>query len=143
MKAFDKMIERGTRLFGSLEKAECHSGGTCTLERKFQTLSTMEMEQALRKGNAVILDARYGKHDDGFRIPGAKSLNEKSTRVEIEALLPDKAVKIITYCSNPECPASENLASRLSELGYLDIHEYPDGIEGWRRAGLKLEREES
>ena len=141
MKTLSKFFSGRSGLFGS-HKSGSPASGTCTmehLERSFPTLSTHEMEAAVKKGNAIVLDARYGKHDDGIRIPGAMSLNEKSTKVEIEGLLPDKAVKIITYCANPQCPAEENLAKRLRELGYLDIWEYPDGIEGWRAAGMKVE----
>ena len=142
MKMFEKVISEGARLFGGHKGDNESSSGTCTMEhveRKFPTLSTSEMVSAIRKGNAVILDARYGKHDDGCRIPGAKSLNENSKKVEIELLLPDKAVKIITYCTNLQCLAGENLASHLRDLGYLDIWEYPEGIEGWRAAGMKVE----
>ncbi|MFA7159697.1 MAG: rhodanese-like domain-containing protein [Kiritimatiellia bacterium] len=88
----------------------------------------------------VIIDARSGKYDDGKRIPGAKSLNAGSTDEEIKALLPDKSALIITYCANLECPASHQLAEKLMKAGYVNLIEYPEGIEGWQKAGHKVEK---
>ncbi len=87
----------------------------------------------------VIIDARSGKNDDGKRIPGAKSINAGSTDEEIKALLPDKSALIVTYCANLECPASHQLAEKLMKAGYINLIEYPEGIEGWQKAGHKVE----
>lgn len=88
----------------------------------------------------VILDARSGKWDDGRRIPGAKSLNAGSKETEIASVLPDKNALVVTYCSNPKCPASPQLAKRLRELGYKSVIELPAGIDGWAAAGRKIEK---
>ena len=90
--------------------------------------------------NVVILDARSGKYDDGRRIPGAKSLNAKSTPEEVAAVVGDKDAKIVTYCSGVKCPASSYLAKHLTKLGYKNVIEYPKGIAGWSEAGQKVEK---
>ncbi|KAF1082212.1 MAG: hypothetical protein GQF41_1852 [Candidatus Rifleibacterium amylolyticum] len=83
----------------------------------------------------TILDARSGKYDDGKRIPGALSLNAESKPEEIAKVLPNKDALIITYCSNLQCPASDMLYKHLKSLGYSNLLEYPEGIQGWIEAG--------
>lgn len=97
------------------------------------------MKAHVDSGDAILLDARAGKYDDGNRIPGAKSLNSKSTAEEIAKVIPSKSAQIVTYCSNLRCPASKALAEHLKSLGYTHVLEYPEGIAGWRAAGGKVD----
>lgn len=83
----------------------------------------------------TILDARSGKYDDGKRIPGALSLNAESKPEEIAKILPNKEALIVTYCANLKCPASNMLYKHLKSLGYSNLLEYPEGIQGWIEAG--------
>ena len=39
------------------------------------------------------------------------------------------------YC-HPQCWASWNAAKRAISYGYRKVYWYPDGIEGWEKAGL-------
>jgi rhodanese-related sulfurtransferase len=122
--------------------AEACPSGVCTfsgaqknVREGHYNLSTFEMKSIVDSGSAVILDARSGKYDDGTRIPGAKSLNDKSTPEDVAAVIPSKDASVVTYCSNTQCPASKRLADHLTKLGYTNIKEYPEGIAGWREAG--------
>ena len=101
-------------------------------------ISTFQLKAYVESGEAILLDARSGKYDDGFRIPGAKSLNAKSTAEEIAKVVPAKDALVVTYCSNLQCPASKALFDHLSSLGYTNLKEYPEGIAGWRAAGGKV-----
>lgn len=103
-------------------------------------LNTEELKKALAtETGVVVLDARSGKYDDGRRIPGAKALSPKATAEEAAALIPTKETAVITYCANLKCPASGMLAEHLKELGYVNIREFPEGIEGWVAAGNPVE----
>lgn len=81
--------------------------------------------------DVVLLDARSEQYDDGRRIPGAQHLRENCSAEEAAAVIPSKTALIITYCANTRCPASDRLAKRLFALGYTNILEYPEGIQGW------------
>jgi len=99
------------------------------------------LETLLASGASVtVLDARTGKYDDGRRIPGAKSLSAKSTEQEAAAVVQSKDALVVTYCSNLKCPASRMLAARLKELGYKNVLEYPEGIDGWAAAGKEVKK---
>lgn len=88
----------------------------------------------------VILDARTGKYDDGVRIPGAGTLAPNATAEEVAGVIKSKDQLVVTYCSNPKCPASGKLAANLREQGYKHVVEYPFGIQGWVRAGNPTEK---
>jgi len=86
----------------------------------------------------VVLDARSGKYDDGRRIPTAHSLHAGSAPEEVAKVVPEKNALIVTYCANVHCPASNNLAKRLEQLGYHNVIEMPQGIDGWVAAGYPV-----
>ncbi len=102
-------------------------------------LQLNQVEEIVDERSAVILDARSGKWDTGERIPGAKSLNSASSAEEILKVLPDKNTKILTYCSNQKCPASKALAEKLLKMGYKNVSEYADGIQGWKEGGNRVD----
>jgi len=100
------------------------------------TVSTKGLAALLRaRLPIVLLDARSGKFDDGRRIPGAKSLSALATAKQAAALIKSKDTLVVTYCANLKCPASSYLAKRLATLGYTNVIEYPNGIQGWAAAG--------
>jgi hypothetical protein len=78
----------------------------------------------------TLLDARSGKFDDGRRVPGAKTLSPTAKDEEVTALLPDKTALIVTYCVGLKCPASHMLGEKLRGMGYVNVLEYHEGIDG-------------
>ena len=111
-----------------------------TVKSDFKMLSTEEFKNIVDKKSSLIFDARTGKYDNGERIPGAKSLSAASSAEEVTNAIPDKNASIVTYCANPKCPASAALAEHLKKLGYTNIMEYPEGIDGWIKAGNKVDK---
>lgn len=102
-------------------------------------IATPVLERLIASGvKLTILDARTGKWDDGLRIPGAQSLSPQATLEEIQKVVENKEALIVTYCSNPKCPASRQLAKHLMELGYRNVMEYTAGIAGWKEAGHEV-----
>ncbi len=71
----------------------------------------------------------------GF-IPGAIFFNVKDWK----SLLPkDKDKTIVFYCANRLCQSSEYAAREAMKLGYTDVRQMPDGIDGWKLSGRKVE----
>lgn len=102
-------------------------------------IHTDELKALIQSGKPLlILDAR-DKHDDGTRLPTAKSLPYTSTNEKILEVAPDKKAEIVIYCAGNKCPAGKFLADHLTEMGYENVWEYPEGIEGWIEAGEPIE----
>ncbi|GAA5071819.1 rhodanese-like domain-containing protein [Nocardia iowensis] len=87
-------------------------------------------------------------------VSGQPSLAPQANRVRIEPgrgecvadelakeiapqLLPNKDAAIVTYCSNPACPNSQQVATKLEALGYTNVRKYREGIQDWTEAGLR------
>jgi rhodanese-related sulfurtransferase len=87
----------------------------------------------------LVFDARSAQYDDGRRVPGARSLTAKASAEDVAAVAPDKNALVVTYCSNPKCPASAALAKHLGSLGYSNVVEMPEGIEGWVADGRPVD----
>ncbi len=128
------------------KESGCNDKGKCKLYKKLKHgpyINTTVLENLLEsKLPMVLLDARTGKWDDKTRIPGAQSLNDKSTKDEVGKIIETKDTLVITYCVNPKCPASNNLYIHLKKLGYKNVLEYPFGIERWLEAGNDIEMAE-
>lgn len=111
------------------------------LDPAVATVSTAGLQALLdARVPLVLVDARSAKYDDGFRLPGAKYLPAGSSAAEVRRALVLKNKLVVTYCANLQCPASAALAKQLREMGYTSVIEYPYGIQGWREAGLAVEK---
>ena len=120
----------------------------CHLDRE-------QMEKALKAEDHIIINALSEDDHNKKSIPGTLNLPVEtvnaSNRVEkvtsfieqnvrkypdLEGLIERnkidiKDVPIITYCANPGCNASNNLAKHIMNAGFSNVVEYPGGIEEW------------
>ncbi|MGW6505065.1 rhodanese-like domain-containing protein [Nonomuraea angiospora] len=98
-----------------------------------------DLAAAVEAGTVTVVDALGGAYYAKQHLPGAVPLAPADVDAQASALLPDKNAAIITYCSNPACPNSGQVADRLTALGYTDVRKYREGIEDWTAAGLPVE----
>ncbi|HCE42421.1 MAG TPA: hypothetical protein DET40_02595 [Lentisphaeria bacterium] len=115
----------------------CGAGGS---KEGIKTVGTAELQKIVEKKTALIFDARSVKFDTGERIPGARAMSTETSPEDVANAILGKNAAVVVYCSNTKCPASGNLAAYLKKLGYTNIMEYPEGIEGWKAAGNKIEK---
>jgi rhodanese-related sulfurtransferase len=80
----------------------------------------------------VILDARGHKWNDNTTIPGAFLASYEYENEELESLIPSPNSLVVVYCYSFNCPLSRRLATKLVEMGYNNIVEYPAGLKEWR-----------
>lgn len=71
-------------------------------------------------------------------IPGAVNLTAENVPALADRLLPDKDAANVTYCSNPACHNSTQVAGMLEQLGYTNVRRYAEGIQDWTEAGYAL-----
>ena len=126
--------------------SDCSKSGKKEHCRKFKNgpyINTAVLENMIEsKIPMVLLDARSGKWDDKSRIPGALSLNDKSSKDEVAGIIKSKDALVVTYCSSLQCGASNKLYIHLKKLGYKNVLEYPFGIKGWLEVGNDIEMDE-
>lgn len=108
----------------------------------YHVISTKEMVDLTHSQKPIfILDARTVEYRNGKRIPGAKYVPYTATDQEIVDAIPSKSSYVVVYCSSQKCPASKYLADRLVNMGYSNVYKYPDGLDGWVKAGNGVEQD--
>lgn len=101
-----------------------------------EKITIQQLKELSDKKIGIIVDARTGRWDDGQRVPGAANLGIEATPAEVDKLLGPKNSYVAVYCGGLKCPAAARLADYLKQLGYTNVVHCPEGIEGWRAAGL-------
>ncbi|WP_171165199.1 rhodanese-like domain-containing protein [Streptomyces sp. I05A-00742] len=98
-----------------------------------------ELKAAIDAGSVTVVDALGGEYHAQQHLPGALALTLAEVDSKASGLLPDRDAAIVTYCSNPGCPNSSQVAERLTALGYTNVRKYREGIQDWVEAGLPVE----
>jgi rhodanese-related sulfurtransferase len=87
----------------------------------------------------VLVDALAPISFAAARLPGAINIPPPSVDRLHDRRIPDLDTEVVVYCANPTCESSVEVATRLVELGYLNVRHYAGGKDEWRAAGLPLE----
>ncbi|MFJ4651320.1 rhodanese-like domain-containing protein [Nocardia sp. NPDC088792] len=98
-----------------------------------------ELATEIEAGSVIVLDALGGEYYAKAHLPGALALVEAEVEARAPQLLPDRDAAIVTYCSNPACANSQQVATKLEQLGYTNVRKYREGIQDWSEAGLPIE----
>jgi len=127
-----------------------------------EVLSTTDVAALVETGQALLIDvmpAPRRPRDTGLwispsrdNIPGSHWLantgfGELSAEFavffeeKLAALTAGDPRQLVFYCET-DCWMSWNAAKRALSLGYENVAWYPDGTDGWKAAGLPLERSE-
>ena len=99
-------------------------------------LSVAEVAALLDSDAAVAVDANSERtRREHGTLPGARLLTSAG-RFDPQAELPsDQATKLVFYCANEDCGASEGAAARAREHGFNDVNVMRAGIMGWTGSG--------
>lgn len=100
------------------------------------TIDRETLKAGLDSGTLIAVDALPESYYAQAHIPGAVNLTIEDVENRAGHLLPDKNAAIVTYCSNPACQNSTQVAGKLEQLGYTNVRKYADGIQDWTEAGL-------
>jgi rhodanese-related sulfurtransferase len=104
-----------------------------------ELISRADLLAAIDAGEVTVVDALGGEYWARQHLPGAIPLVVAEVRTRAAAVLPSRDAAIVTYCSNPACPNSQQVAEALVGLGYTNVRKYREGIEDWVAAGLPVE----
>ena len=125
-----------------------------------QVVHTVELEALLRHSDAVLIDVTPAPRKPAGLAPNAVWMPAQHRNIASSVWLSDLGAGVLTagqdtwfrarlkelsrgkrdtplvlYC-HPQCWASWNAAKRAISYGYRKVYWYPDGIEGWEKAGL-------
>jgi rhodanese-related sulfurtransferase len=87
----------------------------------------------------VLVDALGPLSYAAAHIPGAVNIPPERVDGLAPRRIPSLLTDVVVYCANPTCDSSVQVATRLVELGYLNVSHYAGGKDDWRAAGLPLE----
>lgn len=62
-------------------------------------------------------------------------------RVGREASGLPKDADIVVYCSGVDCPQSKAAGEKLASLGFTNIRVFEGGLEAWKSAGRRVEKD--
>lgn len=108
-------------------------------------ISLGEIREKMESGKdkaILLIDARSARAYGEGRIPGAINMGIDSI-VEREPIVDKRLAAYKTlavYGEDPGSPSAQALTKRLLFVKYDDVRMFMDGISGWKRAGLPVER---
>lgn len=105
-------------------------------QAKAPVKATVEQVASWQKAKQVTPVDANGKElrSKAGVIPGAVLLTS-SSQYDVKELPANKDAKLVFYCANQKCSASEAAAQRAIDNGYTDVAVLPAGIMGWKQAG--------
>lgn len=123
----------------SLLSSLCLAVAVYAAPGKIADISHAELQAAIAKKSAVILDVNGSESFAEGRIPGA--IDYIANEAKLAKLLPkDKGALVVAYCGNEQCSAYQAAASAAVALGYTNVKHYAPGIDGWKKSGAKIEK---
>ena len=110
------------------------------LDPAVKKITVQELKKKIEAGEGLLLvDVNPRDRFDKHHIKGAVFVEyETAARWLIQNKVP-KGRQIVLYCENTLCTASPIVANKLVKLGFTDVSDMPEGIQGWKKAGLEWE----
>lgn len=105
---------------------------------ELKSISTEELSKGIQEKKLFVVDCNTDKVFQEGHIPGAIHMDVMSPDAK---LLPrEKGAALVFYCMNPRCMASHKGAEFAQSQGYSNVRVYSPGIQGWEKAGMKIEK---
>lgn len=100
-----------------------------------ESVSKTQLQQWINGSEDMLLVDVLSK--DSFNkqhIPGSINVPVKDNAnfvKDIESSASSKSQRIVVYCANAQCDASEQAAQKLENAGFKNIIRFEEGVEGW------------
>jgi rhodanese-related sulfurtransferase len=96
----------------------------------------MESAEDFRLINVLNEDAFEKQH-----IPGSENIpvNQEGFINDVRQSTTDRDQRIVVYCANEQCDASDIAARKLEAGGFTNVYDYAGGVEAWRESGKEVE----
>lgn len=112
------------------------------METQAHFVTTKQLKQKLdNKEDFVLVEVLGVETFTEYHILGAINVTvDDDFEANLQKAVPDKNKLIVIYCRDIECHASAKAIRRAELLGYKNLLEYHNGKDGWKAAGLPVER---
>ncbi len=120
---------------------ECHGGAQAAAAVNKVTVKQVAEWAKTKAVTAVDANGKEVREKYGV-IPGAVLLSS-SGQFDVKELPSDKASRLVFYCFDDRCTASESAAQRAQAHGYINVSVLPGGITAWIDGGQPKERPRS
>jgi len=108
-------------------------------KKNYVEVATAYVSGAVKKGKAVIIDARPAKMFAKSTIPGAIAIPDtKIAKFYPQVKDMDKKTEMITFCGGYHCGKSHKVAKFLMKEGFKNVKVYAGGLPAWKKAGKPL-----
>jgi len=106
---------------------------------KYTHLTTEQAKAHFDEKKGLFVDARPSNLYMIGTIMGATNIpNDSDWLKKNVGILPaDKDALLISFCNGPKCHHSEELADKLTAMGYTNIIIYPGGYPEWKEFGYQ------
>ena len=104
-------------------------------------ISTGELKEAMETDDVVVINVLDERAYRKSHIPDSINIPVRSgERFEKEMSKYKNNTPIVVHCASSMCPLSGQAYRILTEkLGFTNVRDYKDGIEGWKAAGYELD----
>ena len=108
-----------------------------------KTITAQQIKQKMDTNQDFVLvnvlsEESFARH----HVPGSITIPVDQIEERAAAELPDKNREIIVYCANLGCQASPTAAKKLEAMGYTNVADFEEGLQGWKDAGYAFEGSE-
>jgi rhodanese-related sulfurtransferase len=106
-----------------------------------QTITTDQLRRELDAAtHPIVVDVLPPKDFRASHLPSAINVPiGPYFDQQIQRAVPDKNQRVVVYCRNNECAASEQAADAMERAGYTNVMRYQGGIDEWTETGLPVE----
>jgi rhodanese-related sulfurtransferase len=100
-----------------------------------ETVSKSQLQQWINNSeDMLIIDVLTKESFNKQHIPGSINVPIKDNAnfvKDIESSAKSKSQRIVVYCANTQCDASEQAAQKLENAGFTNVVRFEEGVEGW------------
>ncbi|PXW94591.1 rhodanese-related sulfurtransferase [Sphaerotilus hippei] len=101
-------------------------------------VNTNEAVRLINREKAVVIDVCEPAEFAGGHIGGARNLPLAQVSEGGKALPANKALPLVVVCASGA--RARRAAAELRKLGHAQVHVLGGGMNGWRDAGLPVEK---
>ncbi|HSL19017.1 MAG TPA: rhodanese-like domain-containing protein [Candidatus Sulfomarinibacteraceae bacterium] len=97
------------------------------------------LKSKLKNDNIALFDVRGDDAYEIEHIPGAKTVPLTAIRERVDGLV-DRDTEIVVYGERRDSESRREAVRILEEMGYENVSTFREGLEGWKEAGLDVNR---